>query len=563
MTSCIVAVTFVGVVHTRTLDKSQRSQRLIARAPTDQADLQMQAPQAVIDSKDATAIFNLLNQTLRDQRRPMAALFRSGKSRIKPRPVRTEKSHEGLGQKPLGLSLIRISMTDLRQWNILEFPSLWNVRTRAVPLCAVAASVFSICAMCVTPSFAQEPAPVTSPIPVTGGPGPIPEVPQTAGELGITLGSFRLFPTLDLRAGYDSNPFALPAGQEVGSAYEAIRPSLEVRSDWSNHMLNFNAYGAFGFYNNAPTQNYQNFGVGMDGRLDIRRDWYLTGSAAFDRTTLAPGTPDVAFAQSPTVVSTIPLNLALYQRFNRVFYQVSAGLTVSSYQDYSTISTATLPAASRDRTEYVENLRAGYEIRDGFDLWVQGGVNQRRYVQPINAFDQQRNSNGWTVTGGSTLDLGGISKLEAFVGYAQQTYVNPDLTTPAVIFGLGGVWNGYEPLIVRPFVVRSINETVYTNYQDYVTTTIGSEFIYTITSDWQLNAGASFNLLDYTPVPGAIGAFQHTDNFYRASLGLLYSVYPQLQIGPLYEFSAGNGPDPATSPNFTRHVIMLRIVAKR
>ena len=58
-----------------------------------------------------------------------------------------------------------------------------------------------------------------------------------------------------------------------------------------------------------------------------------------------------------------------------------------------------------------------------------------------------RDSNGWTITGGSTIDLGGVSKLEGFAGYSQQTYLNPGLTTPAFVFGLAGVWNGYEPLI--------------------------------------------------------------------------------------------------------------------
>ncbi len=105
-------------------------------------------------------------------------------------------------------------------------------------------------------------------------------------------------------------------------------------------MLNLSAYGAFGFYNNAVTQNYQNFGVSADGRFDIQRDWYLTAGGGFARTTEALGTPDVAFAQSPTVVNTLPVNLAMYQRFNRLFYQLSAGLTRFSYQDFSTPSTS-------------------------------------------------------------------------------------------------------------------------------------------------------------------------------------------------------------------------------
>jgi hypothetical protein len=405
---------------------------------------------------------------------------------------------------------------------------------------------------------------VTSPVISPPPPGDvIPDNVPADTELGIPLVSFRLYPTLDVRAGYNTNVFASPAGQQSGSAYEAIRPSLDVRSDWNNHMLNFGAYGAFGFYNSATSQNYQDFGFNTDGRFDIYRDWNVTASAAFTGTTEALGTPDVSQAQAPSVVYAVPLSLGMYQRFNRLFYQANASATGLRYSDYSQLNTNALPAGSRDRNLFGESLRTGYELRDGFDVWVQGALNQRRYLQYVNIAGQQRDSDGWTVTGGSTLDLGGISKLEGFVGYSQQNYFSTGVNTGAVVFGLVGAWNGYQPLTVRPFVVRSINETVYTNYQDYVSTTFGAELNYAIHSDWQLNAGASVSLLDYTPVPGATGAFQHTDDFYRVSLGLLYAFQPQLQVGPLYEFSAGNGPDPNTSQNFTRHVIMLRFVAKR
>ena len=417
-----------------------------------------------------------------------------------------------------------------------------------------------------SPSFGQarEAQPVTSPVVSPPPPSEVPpdNVPADT-ELGIPLGAFRLFPTLDVRVGYDSNVFAAPAGQQTGSAYEAIRPSLDVRSDWNNHMLNFGAYGAFGFYNNATSQNYQNFGVNTDGRLDIYRDWYLTGSAAFTGTTEALGTPDVAQAQAPSIVYALPINVGMYQRFSRLFYLANFNATGLRYSDYSQLNTNALPAGSRDRNQFGELLRAGYELRDGFDVWLQGGLNQRNYLQNVNVAGQQRDSNGWSASGGSTIDLGGSSKLEGFVGYAQQNYFSAGVTTGAVVFGLGGMWNGYQPLTVRPFVVRSINETVFTNYQDYVSTTLGAQFSYTLTSEWQLDAGATFSLLDYTPVPGTTGAFQHTDNFYRVSLGASYSIQPQIQIGPLYEFTAANGPDPNTSQNFTRHVIMLRLVAKR
>src|SRR5580704_8149757 len=173
-----------------------------------------------------------------------------------------------------------------------------------------------------TPSFGQVTSPVVSPAVPSEAPN---TAPPTTEELGIPLGSFRLYPTLDVRAGYDTNVFASSAGQQTGSAYEAISPSLQVRSDWNNHMLNFGGYGAFGFFNSATSQNYQNFGVNTDGRLDITRDWNVTASAAFSGTTEALGTPDGAQTQAPSVVYAVPLNLGMYQRFNRLFYQVNAG----------------------------------------------------------------------------------------------------------------------------------------------------------------------------------------------------------------------------------------------
>ena len=264
-----------------------------------------------------------------------------------------------------------------------------------------------------TPSFGQ----VTSPD----------NVPADT-ELGIPLGSFRLYPTLDVRAGYDTNVFASSGGQQSGSAYEAIRPSLDVRSDWNNHMLNFGAYGAFGFYNSAASQNYQNFGFSTDGRVDIQRDWNVSASAAFTGTTEPLGTPDVAQSLSPSVVYAVPLNLGMYQRFNRVFYQANASATALRYSDFSQLNTNALPAGSRDINQFGESLRTGYELRDGFDVWVQGALNQRRYLQHINIVGQQRDSDGWTAVAGSTLELSGVSKLEGFVGYSQQNYFSAGIT---------------------------------------------------------------------------------------------------------------------------------------
>jgi hypothetical protein len=326
-------------------------------------------------------------------------------------------------------------------------------------------------------------------------------------------------------------------------------------------MLNFSANGAFGFYTNAPTQNYQNVSVRTDGRVDIQEDWNLTGGVSYNRATEALGTPDVAFAQTPTVVNFVPVYAALYQRFNRLFYRLSADATKFWYADGGPLPTTVLTAPSRDRSEFNEGVRLGYELYEGVDFWAQGGISQRRYVDTFNSVNQARDSNGWTVTGGSTVDLGGISRLEGYVGYSTQNYLNNFTSTSALVFGLAGVWNGYAPLTIRPSVTRTINETAFTQFKNFTATNIGAEFVYSIQSEWQLQGGALFSLAQYAPADG-VQVAARTDDYYRATLTLFYSLRPQIQIGPQYEFYAASSSD-STGPSYSRHIFSLRLIAKR
>lgn len=397
----------------------------------------------------------------------------------------------------------------------------------------------------------------------------IPDSPVSAtgsvnapGEVGIAVGAFTLYPSLEVQAGYDSNVYATSA-PTVSSPYTLIRPVVELKSDWLNHSLRIMAGGGFGFYSNASTQNYWNGYLQADGRLDIREDFYATGMVGVRRQTEALGTPNAQVASSPTVVDSIPVEVGLYQRFNRFFYDFRASVTRYQYTDNSIVSAGGLPAASRNRIEYDERVRLGYEIMDGVDVWVAPGLNQRIYDQFVNAFGQQRDSNGWNVNLGTTIKFTAKSSLEGFIGYTNQTYIADGTSTPAFTFGLSGSWNGYEPLTIRPAFIRTINESAYSNYTNYVSTTLGVDFSYDIHDAWQMVGGTGINMAEFTPAPGS-GVGPRTDYYWRASLGLLYSLRPQIQVGPLYEHTTGWSTDVASGgPSYNREVISLRVVAKR
>ena len=171
-------------------------------------------------------------------------------------------------------------------------------------------------------------------------PGPISS--SESRELGIAMGAFTLYPSIELLGGYDDNVFATTA-PTTGSLFMVVRPQLELRSEWLNHSLRLLATGGFGFYASAPTQNFQNYGLIADGRLDIRENMYITAKIGIVRNTEALGTPDVSFAQAPTVVDSIPVEVSFYHRFNRFFYQLTAAAVKYTYYDYSTITAVGLP----------------------------------------------------------------------------------------------------------------------------------------------------------------------------------------------------------------------------
>lgn len=406
-----------------------------------------------------------------------------------------------------------------------------------------------------TPQLDLPDASTTAPVPTARS--------DSSNELGIRVGAFTLYPEISLLTGYDDNVFATPAPTS-GSSFVVVRPQFELRSDWIRHQVRVLAYGDFGAYPSASTQNYQNYLLQADGKLDIRYDMSATGLIALRRSTEALGTPNVSFAQAPTVADSLPVELGFNHRFNRLFYQLTVSATKYWFYDYSTIISFGLPSSSRNRTEYEERFRVGYEISDNLSVFLAPSINQRVYVDSLNIAGQQRDSMGWVVNAGATWILGPKSTLEASVGTARQSYTMQGTTTSALIFSITGTWNGYEPLTLRPAINRSINESALTNYENYVSTVAGVDFTYDIHFPWKAVGGISYNQADYTQVPGLADINPRTDTFIKASIGLLYQVRPEYSIGPIYEYSQGSSTDPAAGgPQFTRNMFSIRLVAKR
>ncbi len=84
--------------------------------------------------------------------------------------------------------------------------------------------------------------------------------------LGIRRGAFTVLPGLEVREVYNDNIFSEDEGK-IDDFITLVTPNLLARSDWRNHQLNLGANATIGRYANESDENFEDFSVGLDGRL--------------------------------------------------------------------------------------------------------------------------------------------------------------------------------------------------------------------------------------------------------------------------------------------------------
>ncbi|MBN9088886.1 MAG: outer membrane beta-barrel protein [Reyranella sp.] len=380
---------------------------------------------------------------------------------------------------------------------------------------------------------------------------------------GVPIGSFRLFPDLELNEVYNDNIYATANGTSgrTASFIQVVKPTLDLRSDWNNHMLNLFAKGAFGFYSASSTENYQDFGVGLDGRFDIQRDWNVYGGGSFNRRHEDRGTPNVTTSLfSPTIYNQLVGNVGYYQRFNRLNVRIDGRLDNYTYFNNG-LGTAqgVIQNSDRNRNEFRESARFGYEFSPGYQVWVRGSLNQRSYMTIPDSTGFNRNSSGWDLVGGVTVDLGGITSLEAFGGYIQQNYVDGRLSQiSAPMFGLTGYWNPLRELMIRPFVRRTVEDSALTTAVSYVNTAFGADVTYNVRPNITLDAHGDYAIADYGSFPGVTQ--QRNEQYLTLRAGVLYRPTANFYVGPTYQYLHRSSNLPLN--DYDQNMVMLRLGAR-
>ncbi len=248
--------------------------------------------------------------------------------------------------------------------------------------------------------------------------------------------------------------------------------AVNANSDWNNHALNMGAFVEGGLYADNSDEDYTDYGIIGDGRIDVSRAANLFGGASAAHLHDDRGTPDATVgAQDPTEFDRFLANAGATYKPNRLGVTGEVAFRRLDYENGNFANGLLINNDDRDRDRYTERLRVGYDVQPGYTAFIQGSLNQREYDTTPDDNGFNRDSDGWRVDTGLEVRLTGKLDGEVYLGYLSQDYEDP-LLENVDEFDFGGAltWAATQLTSVKATVFREALETTTPGASAYMST---------------------------------------------------------------------------------------------
>ena len=260
--------------------------------------------------------------------------------------------------------------------------------------------------------------------------------------IGVPLGGFVAFPSVTVSSEYNDNIFATDDNTE-DDIITRLRPNVDLRSNWSRHLLGLTLGADLGFYADNTDENFQDFNVVGNGRYDIATESSIAGIAAYRRLHEGRDDPNaIGAAEEPTQYDSYLLGAEFSQGFNRLNVRPGVSFNRLDYHDVDAIGGGDIDQDDRDRDVYQGTLRVGYEFSPSLEGYVRGLVEATRYDRTPDNGGVDRDNDGYGAVVGAAVDFNGIVFGDVYVGYGERTYDDSSLgDAQNPLFGGILTWN--------------------------------------------------------------------------------------------------------------------------
>ncbi|MGH6901719.1 MAG: outer membrane beta-barrel protein, partial [Geminicoccaceae bacterium] len=350
-----------------------------------------------------------------------------------------------------------------------------------------------------------------------------------------------IYPSLTVGSSYDTNVFATKDDTKDDFIFNFL-PGFVVRSNFPRHAIVWSTQADIGRYVTETSEDYEDFGTALDGRLDITRNNRLTAGAAFARGHDSRDDPEdqgVDVSDEPSKYYTYGGDLGFQQEFNRFNVGLLGTFDRTDYTDGD--------EGDRDRDLFGGRLRTGYFISPRINAFLQGGF--RREVRDQ---DTGRDNNVYSASVGTEIDFTGLLFGEVNAGWSLQEFDESDVDSEnGFTYGANLTWNptgltsvrldgagGFEPSDVGSSRLES---------------EIGLRVDHELRRNLLIGAQVRYSRDDFQDA-------NRVDNRIDVGPDITYFVNRYLSVGADYVFTKRDSDD--SDREFDRNVITLRVTAQ-
>ncbi|MBF0395029.1 MAG: outer membrane beta-barrel protein, partial [Alphaproteobacteria bacterium] len=370
---------------------------------------------------------------------------------------------------------------------------------------------------------------------------------------GARVGTFILFPSVNLSSEWNSNVFA-ESTNEVSDTILRVKPVMLLRSDWEQHFLAVEASAEAVRFMEYTSDDQNNASLSVRGNYDASEALKFNARVASDFGHEERGDPDAVNGVEPTPTRQYTGKVGMEYRPARVGVTVNNEVVQRDYDDVSALGGAPINNDDRDRLSNKTTVRLGYEYLPDTDAFVELGYNVVRYDQPIDDAGYRRDSNGQRVGIGTEIDFTGVTVGEVFVGWARQDYEDDRLETfSGIDFGSSLRWNATKLTTARLSVTRSIDEVTNAGASGRTSTSGRVDIEHELLRNLVTAAYGSYMLGEYSGIT-------QEDETWSAGLKATYQMNRYLQLEPLFDHRKRTSNVPSAA--FTQSVARLNVTTR-
>ncbi|TXL74845.1 hypothetical protein FHP25_15650 [Vineibacter terrae] len=388
-----------------------------------------------------------------------------------------------------------------------------------------------------TPTPPRRPAAAPAPDDLSARDASVLRRPRADPPDGVPIGSFVLFPRIEVDGEYDDNVFRTRNNRESDFIFR-VRPGLTLSSDWDQHGLDLYALGEIGRYADLSSENYEAFTVGGRGRVDLTDELIWTTYGEFSRNALSRGAPALFALPSAerTIVNVITGGTDLTYNGDPFYGRIGPRFRRFDYVQ---------GGSSQDNFNVFDiSGRIGYRITPEFSVFVDPSYEWVRYDKRSFGIDQD--NEGFDVRLGVSYDVTRTITAEFGGGYYRRTYDDPNTKPQSGFSFLGRLyWNPLDNVSIEAEARRSFSQ-YRTNLSNAVAVGNAIETYFGIRAGWEpfdpllIDGGVAYAQYRY---PGQ--GFK--EDYWFVDIGAKYFINRNFYLGPRYFFehrtarpSAGN-----------------------